>query len=280
MTQQNTIAIVFDFDDTLTPDSTSCFLESIGINPKQFWTRKATRLVNDGWDPVPAYLYLLLETSKTTPISQSTLIAFANKITFYNGVTRIFAKLKTHAKKINSKINIEFYIVSSGIGEIVRNTAISKHFTNIWSCEFAYDKSGQIKFPKNIISLTDKTRYLFHIAKGLVGPEYKGKPFAVNTRIKDEDLHVPFHQMIYIGDGYTDVPCFSMLKKAGGISIGVYDKKNRVKYGKAWGLVTERRVKNLVPADYRKDSALEDTLIMSVESIINNISLNNKTFQR
>jgi hypothetical protein len=176
-------------------------------------------------------------------------------------------------------VAIEFYLVSSGIKDILQSTKLAKYFDDIWACNFCYDESGKIIFPKNIVSFTDKTRYLFQIAKGITGAESRGKPFEVNKKIKDGNLRIPFNQMIVVGDGYTDIPCFSLIRKNGGTAIGVFDKKNRDKWGRAWGYIEDERVSNLAPADYRKDSALSISLMMAAENITNRISLRNQTYQ-
>ena len=94
-----------------------------------------------------------------------------------------------------------------------------------------------------------------------------------------EDIRVPASQMIMVGDGYTDIPCFSLVRREQGIAIGVYDRKNRDRWGRAWGFIEDGRVSNLVPTDYREGSALSDSLMMAVESIASRISLASHTYQ-
>jgi hypothetical protein len=138
---------------------------------------------------------------------------------------------------------------------------------------------GTVLFPKKIVSFTDKTRYLFHVQKGIFGPDFRGKPFDVNKKFDESSIRVPLNQMIFVGDGYTDIPCFSLVRKSGGIAIGVYDRENREKWGRAWGFIEDGRVSNLVPADYGEKSALSDSLIMAVESMASRISLAAHTYQ-
>jgi len=270
-----TIAIIADFDDTLAPDSTSSFLDSLGVGVPEFWNRHVQVLLDDDWDPVPAYLYTMIHASASgliPPITRDNLAGWGPKIDFYEGVTTIFDRLREHAASINPRISLEFYIISSGIGQIVRNTAIAGQFCDIWACEFHCDADGRIVFPKRVVSFTDKTRYLFHVAKGFFGPESRSKPFAVNKKFDDRQLRIPFDQMIFVGDGYTDVPCFSLVRKQGGVAIGVYDNDNKAKWGRAWGFIEDERVSNLVPADYSERSALSNSLLMAVESIARRIT--------
>ncbi|MCI0528268.1 MAG: haloacid dehalogenase-like hydrolase [Nitrospira sp.] len=279
---QDIIAVVFDFDDTLAPDSTSSFLESLGIDVPKFWQEKVQPLLEDGWDPVPAYLYGMLQESNSDEGRQITKDKLANwgrKVIPYQGATRVFSRIQAHAQSVNLKVFVEFYLISSGIGEILRHTKLTKNFTDIWACDFHYDRYGNILFPKNIISFTDKTRYLFQISKGIIGEGSRSKPFEVNKKIEEHKRRIPYEQMIFVGDGYTDVPCFSLLRKQGGIAIGVFDKENKEKWGRAWGFIEDDRVSNLVPADYSKNSALSISLMMAVENIARKIALRNQTYQ-
>ncbi|MCW5658872.1 MAG: haloacid dehalogenase-like hydrolase [Burkholderiaceae bacterium] len=275
-----TIAVVFDFDDTLAPDSTSSFLESAGIDVPAFWRDEVQPLVANGWDPIPAYLYRMIELAKKgRPITKAALVTWARKLKPFSGATRVFDRVRRHAKSIHENVRVEFYLVSSGIGDIVRNTRIAVHFDDIWTCDFHYDENEVIAFPKNVVSFTDKTRYLFQISKGVVGPGVRGKPFDVNKKVDAPKLHVPLDQMVFVGDGLTDVPCFSLVRKNGGIAIGVFDQHAKDKWGKAWGFIEDGRVSNLVPADFRKDSALSISLMMAVESMARKIRLREQTYQ-
>jgi hypothetical protein len=137
---QDTIAVVFDFDETLAPDSTSSFLDSLGIDVKGFWTREVQPLLDSGWDPVPAYLYMMIEKSRAggpdTLITQSQLTAWGKKLRVYEGATRVFDRLKAAATSVDASVSVEFYLVSSGLGEILRATKIpntSQQFGHVTS---------------------------------------------------------------------------------------------------------------------------------------------------
>lgn len=267
---QGIIAIIFDFDDTLAPDSTSGFLNKIGVDVPAFWRDEVQPLMDEYWDPIPAYLFKMIQLSNSgriQPITKTALKEWGEQIEFYHGVTTVFDRLRDVVRNINSKLSLEFYMISSGIGEILKNTRIAHQFSDIWASDFAYDKNDHILFPKNIISFTDKTRYIFHVHKGLIGKEYKNKPFEVNKKFDEQFIRIPMNQMIVVGDGYTDVPCFSLVKNAGGIAIGVYDQENKTKWGRAWGFIEDGRVSNLVPSEYGEKSALVNSLTMAIESV-------------
>src|SRR5690606_261261 len=140
-----------------------------------------------------------------------------------------FSRLRQAVREVQPQVQIEFYLISSGIGDVVRATPIAHEFTEIWASEFVYGERDEIVFPRRIVSFTDKTRYLFHIQKGIVGPDYRGKPFEVNRKVTEDRLRIPFDQMIFVGDGYTDIPCFSLIRRAGGFAFGVWDPRHRDK---------------------------------------------------
>jgi hypothetical protein len=127
--------LVFDFDDTLAPDTTSSYLESLGVDVKDFWTKGVQGRIDDGWDPVPAYLYEMIQISKSGDPHKLTtrekLLRFGREVRFYNGATRIFSRLKKNAESINPNVSVEYYLISSAIGTILRETSIAKHFEQI-----------------------------------------------------------------------------------------------------------------------------------------------------
>ena len=274
------IAVVFDFDDTLAPDSTSGFLESVGVDVPRFWAEDMAVLIDEGWDPIPAYLYGMIRLAdQGYEITQEALAEWGRSLPLYDGVESIFGRLREEAQQAYEHAQVEFYMVSSGIGEVLRNTRIAHEFHEIWSSDFCFREDGRICFPKRVVSFTDKTRYLFQAAKGLFGAKAHGKPFEVNKKVPAEQIRIPFNQFIVVGDGYTDIPCFSMIRKQGGHAIAVYDRNDRDKWGRAWGFIEEGRVSNLVPACYAPDSALTDSLVMAVERKALDIALRTHTYQ-
>ena len=272
-----TIAIVFDFDDTLAPDSTGGFLGHCGVDVRAFWDQEVKRHMDDDWDPIPAYMYKMICTSRAlaednpeAAFTKDKMADWGRVLDLFPGVESgsdgVFDRLRKAVKKCNPRYQLEFYLISSGIGDIIRNTKVAGEFTRIWTSEFHCDTVGQIEFPKKVISFTDKTRYLFHIQKGLL--DVRGDPFAVNKRYPDGALRIPFKNMIVVGDGYTDIPCFSLVRQQGGAAIVVYDRKDRTKRGRAWGFVDDSRASTLHHADYRADTDLSNSLEMAVERLI------------
>ena len=265
----NKIAVIFDFDETLVEESTSAFLKSFDIDIDTFWNQTVNSLIQEDWDPVPAYMFRMIEVSMKHTITKTHFRTFAKHVKYKKGVKTLFSDLTNYVKNQHPNYEIEFYIISSGIGDLIRNTEIAKYFKDIWASDFEYDSNEEIVFPKKVLSFTDKTRYIFQISKGMVGAQYRSKPYIVNEKYDSKDYVIPFKNMIYIGDGLTDVPCFSLIKKHNGTAIGVYDAQNTTAYGKAWKFIKEDRVSNLHTANYTKGSDLYNSIIMAINSISN-----------
>jgi len=277
------IALIFDFDDTLAPDSTSGFLADLGVDVPHFWKDEVDPLwARQDWDPVPAYLYQMIRLSQSGqygPITRERLQQWGQRLPLHEGVSTLFERLRQTVRHNHPQVQLEFYLISSGIGDVVRATPIAHEFTDIWASEFTYsDTDGGIQFPRRIVSFTDKTRYLFHIQKGIVGQAAQGKPFEVNRKIETDKLRIPFSQMIFVGDGYTDIPCFSLIRRSGGVAFGVWDPKHRATRSRAWGFLQEGRVSNLNHARYTEQSELYQLLEQAVESLAGHIALRRHTY--
>lgn len=279
-----TIAVVFDFDDTLAPDTTTGFLRHSGMaDVGRFWKEDVDPLITrDDWDPVPAYLYRMIQAGRSgrmPPITRERLAEWGRQAPLHAGVETLFRRLRAAAEEANPRVKLEFYVISSGIGDVLRATPIAHELTDLWASELHFGDDGQAEFARRVISFTDKTRYLFHIQKGLTGHAHRGKPFEVNRKLPPEQIRVPLKQMIFVGDGYTDIPCFSLLKQNGGMPIAVYDRHREDKWGNAFQFVRDGRVANLHSANYADDSDLSAFLVMAVRSLATDVALAARTYQ-
>ena len=273
MAARDVIAIVFDFDDTLVPDSTSQLLEGLGVDVDAFWRETVATLVRDGWDPALAYLHRLLSLREdglaSGSLTRQRLFEAGEALQLYPGVETLFARLRAAARELNAHSELEFYVVSSGLQTVIEASPIRPHLKQVWACEFHYEpETGRLLCPRNVVSFTDKTRYLFQIHKGLLSPRSAGDPFEVNRRVERKNIHVPFERMVFVGDGYTDVPCFSLVTERGGKALAVVDPKRRERWGRAWGFLEEGRALNLSPTDYSEGSSTEMVLMMAIQRII------------
>jgi len=279
---QERIAVVFDFDDTLGSDSTTGFLKHAGLKDIDgFWKEVGDMMAND-WDPVPAYLNHMIEASqdgRMQPMTRNALADWGKALPLFDGVEDVLPHLRKVVKDANPLVTLEFYLISSGIGDVLRNMHIADEFTDIWASEFHYDVDGHAVMPRKIISFTDKTRYIFQIQKGIIGNESRGKPFAVNKRVPSDQVRIPLNQMVFVGDGYTDIPCFSLIKQNGGIPVAVYDQRQTEKWGNAFQFVADGRVSNLHSANYQQGSDLVNFLSMAVRSLAERIAVSANSYQ-
>ncbi|QRK10924.1 haloacid dehalogenase-like hydrolase [Archangium violaceum] len=271
----DTIAVIFDFDDTLAPDSTGTLLRELGVDEEAFWSSQE-RLVDEGWDPIPAQLFRLVELSRSGrtrggPITRERLAGVGRELRLFQGVPELFERLRAHARQQPGHARLEFYLLSCGIADIIRHTSIAGEFRALWANELHYDAAGQVDFPRKVISHTEKTRYLFHIAHGLgEGPEAE-RASEVSRLAPSHELRIPLSQFIYVGDGFTDVPCFTLVEERHGISLGVY--KRGARHERKGQRGADARVTGLAPVDYRRGEDLSDSLLLAVGSMCQRIAL-------
>lgn len=272
----NRIAIAFDFDETLVPESYSALLEYLGFDAAQFRQEQYQPLIEQGWDSIPAKFYTLVEASKQRQvgdkITSDTLAKFGQQLQPFPGVTDMFERLRQHAQDIVPDIEVEFYLITSGMVEIARQTTIASHFKAMWGCEFHYTIANEISFLKRSVTHAEKTRYLNYLSKG-VGKHSQDDLLFVYEDVPEKQLHVPFGQIIYVGDGTSDLPCFKLLKQTGGIAIGVYEKGTAADWSQEYQVSQSQRVTNLAPADYSEGSELMQSLTLAVENISKKVAL-------
>jgi phosphoglycolate phosphatase-like HAD superfamily hydrolase len=238
----DTIAVVFDFDDTLVPDSTSLLLEQHGIDPKKFWTEELEDAVRRGYEPTLGFLHLFLaNVGDGKPLGRLTnerLREFGSTLDsrLHPGLPKVFDDLRQIGRDIG-RVCVEFYIVSGGLQSVIEGTAIFKkgYFETVYGCLLEEDGDPPaVAHVKRAISFTEKTRYLFEINKGISQADSNRNPYLVNRDVPDSKRHVAFRNMIYVGDGLTDIPCFSLLKKYDAPRFGVFDPSNEGKAKRAF----------------------------------------------
>lgn len=257
------VAIMYDFDKTLsTRDMQEYgFIPSLGIASEQFWKEVRQLQESEHMDPVLAYLRHMVKsaTEKNARITRKALVALGKDIEYYPGVEEWFKRIDAYGEK--NGVCIEHYVISSGIKEIIEGSSINDHFKRVYACEFLYDEEGIAVWPKLTVNYTNKTQFLFRISKGVLDVWDDER---LNAHTPEEERHVPFKNMIYIGDGLTDVPCMTLVKRYDGQSIAVYRPQQR---DIAARLLTENRVDFITEADYREGSELDTIIKTSIEKM-------------
>lgn len=255
------IALMYDFDKTLCGKDMQdySFIPSIGMNSNEFW-QEADRIARkNNMDKILAYMYLMIKTAKRNdvPITKSAFTNLGKEVVLLRGVKTWFERINEYGRSLG--VEIEHYILSSGLSEIIEGTPIASYFKKIYACQFHYNERGNADWPQQAVNYTTKTQFLFRISKGVLDVM---DDVTLNSSIAEEDRRVPYHNMIYIGDGLTDVPCMSLVKERGGESIAIYHKNQKLKVKQ---LITEGRVNYICPADYSLNTPIDNI----VKKIIN-----------
>lgn len=254
--QQTTIGLVYDYDQTLSPGymTDEVVFPHFGINAAQFWKRTNALVDEQGYDGEMAYLKTLLDCLTPDPPSNADLRNLGPKLKFFPGLPQMFTELDDVLREEHRVIGVklEHYIISAGLKELLEGSALRPHVKAVFASEYAEDATGRISFPKRVISHTTKTQCIFRINKGMLQPHED-----VNDHMPPEMRPIPFQNMIYVGDGPTDVPCFTLMRRYGGNAIAVYnaEDKTRVSFRKCYQLSTHAdRVKHIAPSDFRPAS--------------------------
>lgn len=216
-----------------------------------FWKEVEKLAKENNMDSVLAYMYLMLKKAETSNISitKSAFYEYGKNISFYDGITTWFDRINEYGKSLG--LNIHHYVISSGIKEMIEGTDIADKFDRIYACSYMYNVDNIAKWPALSVNYTNKTQFLFRINKGVLDV-YDSK---VNDYMKEEDKNIPFSNMIYIGDGETDIPCMKLVKNFGGKSIAVYDSVDRKKIAEK--MHQDGRATFYSEADYREGEKLD-----------------------
>ena len=266
---RKTIALVYDFDGTLSPKPMQeyGFLPKIGVDPKEFWAETNRLAREQGADSLITYMHLMYKKAKAAGvrIDREDLVALGRTVELFAGVSEWFAEIEQYiAIRAESEgVTLRHYLISSGLTEIVEGTSIYPRFHNVFASEYWFDPYD-LPYPKRVITDTGKTQYLFRINKGV---EDLGEN--INQHMPEAARPIPFANMIYFGDGDTDVPSMAVMRKNGGHAIAVYPPgKAKVK---CVDLFKAGRIDFFAPADYRVGSDLFKRTCLLLDRILADI---------
>ena len=255
MNKKPIVAILYDFDKTLsTKDMQEFnFIPNVGSTPEEFWSEVKEMSVKEKMDNNLAYMYQMLDKSNTRKksVHRQDFVDLGKDVEYFTGVEEWFKRINDYGR--SKGVTVEHYIISSGIAEIIEGTSIRKYFKEVYACEFFYDQNDVAVWPKNVVNYTTKTQFVYRINKGVLDPSDND---AINRYIPDEDRRVPFRNMIYIGDGLTDVPGMKVVKSNGGHSIVVYGNYKKI----ARELIHDGRANFICKADYSDGMELDATV--------------------
>ncbi len=257
------IGILYDFDKTLctTDMQEYSFIKNLDMNSSDFWGEAAKLTKEHEVEKILSYMLVMIRECKKRkiPLTEEYLKQCGENVVLFRGVETWFERINEFGSQMG--VEIEHYIISSGTYEIIQGTPIAKYFKRIYACRYMYDENGEAIWPALAINYTLKTQYIYRISKGIldVTDDYN------LNRLQDESLRrIAYRNMIYIGDGMTDIPCMKMVKQKGGKSIALYaaGKSETVK-----PLVDDDRINYVCVADYSPNSALEKIVKLMIENM-------------
>lgn len=264
------VAIMYDFDKTLCTTDMQNYrlIPDLGVKNEDFWDKASKLATNPDapMDRILAYMYQIIRESRSVckPIKRENFVALGKDIEFFQGVQEWFDRINAFGAE--QGVCVEHYIISSGLKEIIEGSAIGKNFKRIYACEFHYDENGVADWPAVAVNFTGKTQFLYRINKQAL-EVWDDK--TINKYVPSNERPVPFRNMIYIGDGMTDIPCMKLVKVNGGYSIGVYSKRQPATCDT---LISEGRVDFIFKADYTEGEKLD----LCVKDIITQMAKRDK----
>ena len=259
------VAFLYDFDKTLctTDMQNYAFIPSLGMTPAEFWPVANGFGSANRMDGILAYMYTMIRESekRNMPLTREKLINMGRDIVLYPGVEDWFRRINAFGAE--QGVQVEHYVISSGLKEIIEGSSISDAFKEIYASEFYYDESGKPVWPKLAVNFTAKTQFVYRINKGVLDVS---DDKTLNDSMPDDSKRVPFTNMIYVGDGLSDVPCMKMMRAYGGQAIAVYQETNRMAVE---DLMAKHRVDFIFKADYSEGTPLD----LTVKNIIRKMAI-------
>ncbi|MFC1458577.1 hypothetical protein ACETIH_18095 [Microvirga arabica] len=269
------MALIFDFDLTLAPSTLDALVRRCGMDPETWKRDRIEPLRMEGWDEILAKSYALVRLSRSgdVRITQDLVAEVGRNLEPYEGTLDMFESMRRTAREVAKDVNLEFYVVSSGLYNVMAATSIARDLDGLWGTKLHFDdQTGELDFPMLTVTHPEKVRYILALCKGL-DPTGPNAPAHVYQDVPGDKWHVPLDQVIYAGDGSSDMAVFRFLHDRGGIALGVYKSDQVEGWSGMEQVDPQRRVQNLARTDYREGSELMQSLTLAVESIARKIAL-------
>ena len=265
---RNTLALIYDFDGTLTPQPMQEYtvFPQLGIAPEDFWAEVNAETRLTGGDSILTYMRLLVEKIEANKahLSRAALRRLASGIRYFPGVETWFERINRYvATRSGGTVQARHYIISAGLSEILEGISIKHHFERVYASQYHFNHHEVACFPTIVINDTSKTQYLFRINKGRETP---GE--SINEYMPEAERPIPFGHMVYLGDGLTDVPCMTVTKNYGGFAVAVHNPANPASLEVCRALVAAERIDYFAQADYRSGRKLEKRVRTILDVII------------
>ena len=273
--KQNTIALVYDFDGTLIPKTMQDYtiIPRLKLRSDKFWSDIIEEAEATDGEVMMIYMRQLITraSSMNIKITKSEFKLMASKIEYFKGVFTWFDNINKYLKNNHKRIKVAHYVISAGHHEILESTAIRKKLTNVFGSQYYFNEQGHATFPKVVVTDTAKTQFLFRINKG------KEKVSdSINSHMPEELRPIPFENMIYIGDGLTDVPSMALIKKQNGHAVSVYPRGSKKQKKVSSDLLAAKRVDFIAEANYTRNSILFKRICLIIDMISARIKYRNE----
>lgn len=277
--RQNTIAMVYDFDGTLTPQPMQEYtvLPKLGSNPKKFWEDVKKEASRTGADEMLTYMRLLIErlNEARQHLTPEDLRGLARRIRYSPGVRGWFPRIDRYVRRVGGRqCRVQHYLISAGLREILDGATVRRHFHRVYASEYYFDFRSVAKFAKRVVNDTAKTQFLFRINKGRLN--YSD---SINEYMPETERPIPFPNIIYIGDGMTDVPCMTVTRKNGGHAVAVHPPRARRAIATCRKLLRADRIDFYAPADFRPARLLERRVQLILRMVVAGIEHSREVYE-
>ena len=263
MPKRPLVALMYDFDKTLSPRDMQeySFIPALNMEASDFWDKCAVLTKKHNMDQILSYMFVMLQEAEKSGmyLNKNEFRNLGKAVQLFDGVETWFERINQYGESIG--LQVEHYILSSGLKEIIEATKIAKEFKKIYASEYCYNEYEEPIWPAMAVNYTSKTQFLFRINKGVLEVTENDE---LNASMAEENKRISFKNMIYIGDGFTDVPCMKLVKSNGGHSIAVY--QNNAKEV-ANNMILNNRVDFVLPTDYTEGSPLQSAVCAILDEI-------------